>query len=97
MMDVQEETLDEPRMQQCLKGPRHKRAAMRQQVATISEEGDSNREWHQREELRPAIISGKQRNTQETLYEISRLMIAKQIVGTSSGLQRMMDWTLWRG
>jgi hypothetical protein len=75
--------------QQVNKGPRH-------QVAAISEEGDGNLEWHEREELRPVIISGKQRNTQETLYEISRLMITKQIVGTSCGLRRMRDWTLWR-
>jgi hypothetical protein len=33
----------------------------------MSEEGDNKHEWHRREELRPAIISEKQRNTQEDL------------------------------
>jgi hypothetical protein len=32
-----------------------------------------------------------------TLYEIFIAKIAKQIVGTSSGLRRIRDWTLWRG
>jgi hypothetical protein len=31
------------------------------------------------------------------LYEILRGEIAKQIAGNSSGLRRMMDWTLWTG
>jgi hypothetical protein len=35
--------------------------------------------------------------TLKTLYEIFRVKIAKQIFGTSSGLQRMRDWTLRRG
>jgi hypothetical protein len=33
----------------------------------------------------------------KTLYDIFTGKIAKQVVGTSSGLWRMMDWTLWRG
>jgi hypothetical protein len=36
-------------------------------MATISKEGEDNREWHQRVELRIAITSGKQWNTQEYL------------------------------
>jgi hypothetical protein len=31
------------------------------------------------------------------LDEIFRGKIAKQVVGTSSGLRRMMDWSLWSG
>jgi hypothetical protein len=30
------------------------------------------------------------------LYEIFRGILAKQIVGTQSGLRKMKEWTLWR-
>jgi hypothetical protein len=30
-------------------------------------------------------------------YEIFGGVIAKQVVGTSSGLRKMKEWTLWRG
>jgi hypothetical protein len=33
----------------------------------------------------------------KTVSEIFRGKIARQVVGTSSGLRRMMDWALWRG
>jgi hypothetical protein len=37
----------------------------RRQTAAIFQEGENNREWHQRVELRRAITSGKWRNAQE--------------------------------
>jgi hypothetical protein len=63
-MDVQEEMLEGPGMQQWHKGPRPETAAMRQQTATMSE-GEDNHKWHRRVEFRAAITSGKRRNAQE--------------------------------
>jgi hypothetical protein len=40
---------------------------------------------------------GSRGTLKKTLYEIFRGNIKKQVVGTSSGLRRMMDLTFWRG
>jgi hypothetical protein len=40
---------------------------------------------------------GSEGTLKKTLCEIVRGKITKQVVGISSGLQRMVDWTLWRG
>jgi hypothetical protein len=42
-----------------------------------------------RQQLRPGI--------EKMLYEILRRRIARQVVGTSSGLRKLRKWTLWRG
>jgi hypothetical protein len=63
----------------------------------MSKEGEDNHERHQRVALRTSITPGKRRNAQEDPIEIFRREIAKHVVGTSSRLRRMVDWTLWRG
>jgi hypothetical protein len=40
---------------------------------------------------------GSERKTSGINRKTIRGKIAKQVVGTSGGLRRMMDWTLWRG
>jgi hypothetical protein len=40
---------------------------------------------------------GSEGTLNKKLYEIFRGRIAKQIVGTLSGLRRIRNWTLWRG
>jgi hypothetical protein len=49
-------------------------------------------------ELRPvkSITSRKQENAQQDFRHTVELEVAKKIVGTSIGLPRMGDWTLWR-
>jgi DNA-binding PadR family transcriptional regulator len=61
-MNAWEEKMVVPGRRQGNKGPT-------QQIATISDEGEENRERHQRVELKTASTSGKQRNTLENPQE----------------------------
>jgi hypothetical protein len=93
-MEVQEETLEWPRMQKLHKGPRPKTAATRQHE---NREPSSRLPLCLRKERRTtnsiegwSSRQGSPLGSRETVnkiqYEIFRGKIAKQVVGTSSGI-----------
>jgi hypothetical protein len=82
--DVREETSGETGRHQWTKEPRLKKAA-------TSEEGEDNRQRHQRTEQETGATSVK------TFRKTIELEIAKQIAETSIRLLKMSVTTLWRG
>jgi hypothetical protein len=63
----------------------------------MSEEGENNHKRHWRVKLRTVIKCGKRKNAQEDSIGDFQREDHKTSSRNFSGLQRMMDWILWRG